>query len=129
VISYPLATNVGTGTGAALSGMTPVLGGLEGAMRLAVVVSVDAVGATPALSYQVEGSMDGTNWTALALVSMDATVASSSAAVAVPSPAAGVKSVRYIDGLDKRFFKAIRINATANTNVTNWDAELQRVDQ
>jgi hypothetical protein len=60
---------------------------------------------------------------------MDATVASSSAAVAVPSPAAGVKSVRYIDGLDKRFFKAIRINATANTNVTNWDAELQRVDQ
>jgi hypothetical protein len=101
---------------------------MEGSGRLALVVSIKTVGATPALSVALETSEDGTNWTALKLLVPD-TATAAATPFAFPTPAADKKAVCFVDGLDKRFFKMFRVNATANTNVTNWDAELQRVDQ
>lgn len=128
MLSYDLAKNVGVGTGTGLAGLQPVTDGLWGMKQACIRVIVNAAGATPALSFQVEATVDGTNWEKVALLQIDSTVAASSAAQAVTSPAAGVVTTRYIDGLDKRIYKGIRINPTANTNVTDWSAQLIRSD-
>lgn len=128
MLTYDLAKNVGTGTGTGLAGLSPVNAGLESMQKGTIYVIVNAAGVTPALSFQVEATVDGINWEKVSLLQIDASVASSSAAVAVTAPAAGVVTTRYIDGLDRRSIKGLRINPTANTNVTDWSAKLLRND-
>lgn len=113
MVSHDLAKAGSTGTGT----FTPVNGGLEMNTRLAVVVTCELAGGTPALTWTVQGSIDGVNWDTLSLLAPDASVATSNAAVATPI-ATGANTVRYIDGLNLRFFPKIRINVSANTNVT-----------
>lgn len=90
-------------------------GGVSGAQRLAVVFDVTAVGSTPTITFTVQGSMDGTNWTSLAVAQMDSSVAVSNAGITATTVS---QIVRFVDGLDKRFYDQIAVNVTANTNVT-----------
>lgn len=83
--------------------------------RVAVEFKVEAVGATPTVSWQVEGSINGTDWFSCDLIQADGTVAGSNAVVT--QTAVGTQ-IRYVDGLDKRWFSALRVRTTANTNVT-----------
>lgn len=89
--------------------------------RVEVEVVVEAVGATPSLTFQVEGLVPGGNpataadWVLLSLLQGDASVATASTPIAVS--AVGTTR-RFIDGLDKRHFDALAVNVTANTNVT-----------
>jgi hypothetical protein len=90
-------------------------GNLRGARRLAVVFKVEAVGATPTVTFTVQGSLDGTNWTTLAVAQLDSSVAVSNSPITMT--AVGLTE-RFVDGLDKRFYEFIAVNVTANTNVT-----------
>lgn len=91
------------------------------AKRIAVEVVVEAVGATPTATYTIQGLKVGgdaataSDWTDIAYVDGDATTASSKAGVVVTTVS---RTVKFIDGLDKRFFEAIAVNVSANTNVT-----------
>lgn len=90
--------------------------GLSSARRVFVRVEVTAIGATPTMTYTIQGSNDGgVTWTDIQYVSPDSSVAASKAAVVVTT----VSVAQYfIDGLDKRFFDQYAINVSANTNVT-----------
>jgi hypothetical protein len=99
-----------TGTGTGVLNHADALGG-----RVGIEFQVEAIGATPTLTFAVEGSLDGINWVTLDTVSPDATVAASNAPITVTTVS---KTWRYLDGLGLRFFSALRINVTANTNVT-----------
>jgi hypothetical protein len=113
LLSFDLAKKGSTGTGVAYA---PVGGGLERLNRLAIEVEVEAVGATPTMTYTIEGLMpDGTTWATLALVQADSTAAAATAGVTVTTVS---KTFRYVAGLDFRFVRGLRINVSANTNVT-----------
>lgn len=89
--------------------------GMDEFSHVAVVVNRTAIGATPAISWTVQGSLDGTNWTDVAYVTSDATVASSKA----PQTTATVaQTILFVDGLDKRRFTHLAVNVSANTNIT-----------
>ena len=104
---------------------------LEDATRIAVHHEVTAVGATPTMTFTIQGCPAGldptvsANWIDIAYVTGDATVAVAKTAITVTTVS---NTVRYIDGLDKRFFHAIGINVTANTNVT-YRTKLLRADR
>jgi hypothetical protein len=103
---------------------------LHDAKRLEVEFEVTAVGATPTVTWNAVGLVpDGdptvaADWITLALLQADSTVAASVAGV---TRTAVGKDRRYIDGLDKRFYDAIGIIITANTNVT-FRSKLKRQD-
>lgn len=82
---------------------------------IAVEFTVEAVGGTPTVTWQVEGSLDNTNWTTLALLSPDATVATSTAPIVATTVS---KVSRYLDGMQFRWFNQLRVRTSANTNVT-----------
>lgn len=107
--SVQLAPKLQTGTGRFSAA------GLSAVRKLMVLVSVTAIGATPTMTYTIQGSNDGTNWADLELVVADSATAASKAAVTVTT----VSVAQYfVDGLDKRFFDQYAMNVTANTNVT-----------
>lgn len=113
MLSFDLAKKGSTGTGTAFS---PVTGGLERVGRIAVEFEVEAVGATPTATFTVEGLMpDGTTWVTVALVQADSTQAASSTGVTVTAVG---KTFRFVSGVDFRFVRGLRINVSANTNVT-----------
>jgi hypothetical protein len=91
-------------------------GGLSSARRAYVRLEVTAIGATPSMTYTIQGSNDdGATWADLEYVTPDSAVAVSKAAVVVTT----VSVAQYfIDGLDKRFFDKYAINVSANLNVT-----------
>lgn len=99
--------STGTGRGSAAN--------TEDILRGEIEFQVEAVGATPAISWTVQGSADGTTWVDIAYVTQDATVAASKAA---QTGIAVAKTILFIDGLDKRFFNFIAVNVSSNTNVT-----------
>jgi hypothetical protein len=105
-----LAPKLSTGTGRFSAA------GLSSARRVYVRVEVTAVGATPTMTYTIQGSDDGgVTWQDIQYVTPDSSVAASKAAVVVTT----VSVAQYfIDGLDKRFFDQIAVNVSANTNVT-----------
>jgi hypothetical protein len=115
MISIDLATKGSTGTGLKSAQ------NLEFATVMAVEFQVEAVGGTPTVTYTVKGCPPGKdpntagNYVALAYVTENAGTASSSAAFT--TTAVG-RNVVFIDGLDRRFFIAIAVDVTANTNVT-----------
>lgn len=124
MLTYDVHTKGTTGTG------RQYIDGLSEATRLEVEFEVEAVGGTPTVTFQIEGLLPNTdptvaaNWVKLAYVTEDATVATSSAAI---TKTAVGKSRYYVDGLDKRFFRAYAVNVTANTNVT-YSSRLNRQD-
>lgn len=88
--------------------------------RAALELEVEAVGATPTITFTVKGLPVGmldiaANYVAVALDQADATVASSSAAIVVTAVG---KTRRFIAGLSTRSFDAIAVDASANTNIT-----------
>lgn len=108
--SMELAAKGSTGTGR----KSAFLGSVD-PKRIAVEVEVEAVGATPSMTFTVQGSMDGSTWTDMQYVTLDSSVAASKAGIAVTTVG---KTVVFVDGLDKRFPHFIAVNVSANTNVT-----------
>lgn len=83
--------------------------------RVGIEFEVEAVGATPTVTFTVQGSYDGVNWSDMQYVRLDSSVAASKAGVV--RTAVG-KEHLFVDGLDKRFVRFVAVNVTANTNVT-----------
>jgi hypothetical protein len=83
---------------------------------------VEAIGATPTLTYTIQGLKAGgdptvaADWADIAYVDGDATVASSKAGIVVTTQVG--RTVKFLDGMDLRFFEAVAVNVSANTNVT-----------
>jgi len=114
LITFTLANKGSTGTGTTY---TPLTGGLERCNRVGLEFEVEAVGATPTITFTIEALMaDLTTWGPLAFVTSDSSVAASNAAIG-PLTATG-KTFRYVAGLDYRFIRGLRVNVSANTNVT-----------
>jgi hypothetical protein len=88
---------------------------LSGNVKALIEFEVEAIGATPTVSFTIQGSLDGTNFFDIAYVDPDSTVAASKTAKVVTTVG---KTFVFVDGLDKRFYKRIAVNTTANTNVT-----------
>lgn len=113
MVTHILAAKGSTGTG---TNFSPLTGGAGRLNRWAIEFEVEAVGATPTATFTVEGLMpDGVTWAPVALVQADSTVAASSAGITVTTVG---KTFRYVAGLDYRFVNGLRINVSANTNVT-----------
>lgn len=75
---------------------------------------VEAVGATPTLTYRWEGSLDGTNWKPVAYITDAAdTVAATDRVVT----AVGVELLFLANPVARRY-RYFRLVVTANTNVT-----------
>lgn len=106
------AGSTGTGAGTALE-----LGELDGGSPfdqiVAVQFEVSAVGATPTATFQIEGTLDGVNWFAVARYSES----SETVDVAAVTVTAVGRTIKYID-IRKRPLLKLRVNVTANTNVT-----------
>lgn len=108
--SITLAATGSTGTG------RKAAAGFEGVNRLMIEVVVEAVGATPTMTFTIQGSTDnGATFADIAYVDPDATVASAKTAKTVTTVG---RTVLFVDGLDKRFWDQIAVNVSANTNVT-----------
>jgi hypothetical protein len=115
----PLATAV-TGTG----GQTAVpVDGYNGA-QVAEVIAVGTV-AAQAVTFQLEGSMDSSNWYIAGAQQIDATASPSRTAAGITlTPGAG--TLRHVyQVLDA--YKYLRINITANTLGTGLTASLYAV--
>jgi len=88
---------------------------------IAIEFVVEAVGATPTVTYTIQGlrpgaeSTDSAEWVDLMYLDMDSSVAASKAGIVATTVS---RVVKYLDGLDRRFFEAIAVNVSANTNVT-----------
>lgn len=115
MLSFPVHVAGTTGTGRSYIAQTGDF------TRAYVEFEVTAVGATPTVTFQVEGLMPGSdptvaaNWIKLSLLQADASVATSNAAIVTTTVG---KTQRYVDGLTQRSFDAIAVSVTANTNVT-----------
>jgi hypothetical protein len=124
ILSHDIAPKGSTGNG------TFVIRNLWDVKRAEVEFEVEAVGATPTVTFAIEGLVPGgtpataADWVVLAVIQADSTVAASNAAITVTALG---KTRRWIDGLDKRMFDAFRVNVTANTNVT-YSARLKTSD-
>lgn len=110
--SLHAAGSTGTGAGTALD-----LGALDGGsphdQLIALQFEVEAVGITPTATFQIEGTLDGTNWFAVARYSESSDTVD---ATAVTVTAVG-RTIKFID-IRKRPLLQLRVNVTANTNVT-----------
>lgn len=104
------STGVGAGTELALGELD---GGSPFDQIVAVQFEVSAVGATPTATFQIEGTLDGVNWFAVARYSESSDTVD---AAAVTVTAVG-RTIKYID-IRKRPLLRLRVNVTANTNVT-----------
>ena len=97
-----------TGTGSGTS-----VGNLAAA-DVAVGFVVEAVGATPTITFRLQGSVDGTNWS-----DVKATDAEGTSAVSHTKTSTGVVIVHPQENASPmRWFPFYRVNVTANTNVT-----------
>lgn len=113
MLSFDLFKKGSTGTGrGSVAGLENIL---PGGAKALVEFEVEAQGATPTITFTVQGSLDGTTFFDIAYVDGDATVAQSKAAKVVTTIS---KTFVFVDGLDKRFFKALAVNVSANTNTT-----------
>ncbi len=85
------------------------------ASRIMLEFIVDAIGATPTVTFTIQGSMDNVNWVDMQYVTLDSSVAASKAGIVMTTVSV---THRFVDGLDKRFPHYIAVNVSANTNVT-----------
>lgn len=81
---------------------------------LAVEFEVEAVGATPTVTWKVQGSADGTNWYDWGYI----TDASDTIATATRSMTAEGTQINFLANPVARKYKHIRVVTSANTNVT-----------
>ena len=109
--------------------------GVESARTLAIEFQVEAAGATPTVSFQVQGAVnrDAANldgqpasdvWDNLALIVSDSTTAASSAAV---TKTATGTFIYFVSGMDLRRWRKIRLVTSANTNIT-YSARLHKIE-
>lgn len=89
---------------------------------LALQFVIEAVGATPTVTFKFQGSLDGTNWYDIAYV----TDANDTVAVAALTKTATGAWVMFLDNPLARRYKFIRPVVSANTNVT-YRAEAYRI--
>lgn len=108
--------STGNVTGAAM-GINP------DAEEVAVQFVVEAVGATPTVTWKVQGSLDGSNWVDAAYI----TPASATPAVAAKTLTAVGVDIIFLDNPHVRQYKFLRLVVTANTNVT-YRCELYLTD-
>lgn len=80
---------------------------------------VEAVGATPTVTFKFQGSLDNVNWYDILYV----TDGSDTASAATRAVTAVGASLAYLDNSQVRQYKFFRCVTTANTNVT-YHAEL-----
>jgi len=104
-------TLAATGSVGVLTGETDRLP--EDADKLAVQLVVEAVGATPTISWKLQLSIDGQNWSDARYI----TDASETAAVAVVTRTAAGQDTIFVL-LGDRGWRFFRLVVTANTNVT-----------
>jgi hypothetical protein len=109
-----------------------------GAQKLAFLLAIEAAGATPALSWRVQGSMDGdqasdaaANWVDLALITAASDSVAAIPIVVNPAPA-GTSSVAWLSGggatsanrAPSRFVRRVRVITSATVNMTGYRVEL-----
>lgn len=82
--------------------------------RAAMQFLVEAIGATPTVTFDWQGSVDGVNWTSIRYTT-DITDAPAQGARAVTTQAAFPEWMYDQAG---RFYRKFRVVVTANTNVT-----------
>lgn len=75
---------------------------------------VEAVGATPTVTYKFQGSIDNVNWYDLGYV----TDASDTIAVATRTATAVGAQVEFLSNPEARQYQFFRVVTTSNTNVT-----------
>lgn len=85
----------------------------QGWRSLALEFVIEAVGATPTVTFKLQGSFDGVNWFDLILVP-----ANSDTAAVSPAQTAVGDFVNYVDLVGGRFVNQVRLVTSANTNVT-----------
>lgn len=87
------------------------------AKAVALEFNVEAVGATPTVTYALQGSLQDTpganDWESIALIPAGSDTAASTRVVT----AAG-RTINHVSQAPSRFFKKFRLVTTANTNVT-----------
>lgn len=108
VVSLAPAGSTGNITGAAVSmadDMYPVI---------AFQFVVEAVGATPTVTFKFQGTLDGTNWYDVGYI----TDSSDSISQSTRTVTATGASIEYVSNPVARRFNQYRVVTTANTNVT-----------
>jgi len=81
---------------------------------VAFVFEVEAIGATPTVTYKWQGSMQGVNWFDIAYI----TDASAVEAVAAKVRTTVGADVQFLSQPQARIYKFYRLVVSANTNVT-----------
>lgn len=76
-----------------------------------VAIDVSAVGATPSATLKIEGSLDGSKWFS---VPYRTPASDTSSNANLTLTATGL----YVYYLDPKYVRFVRVNCTANTNVT-----------
>jgi len=120
VIAHRLAASGSTGNNthsAITTGRAPA--------ELAAVLDVEAVGATPQLTWKLQGSLDGSSWEDVLYLTPSSDT--SAAAAIVQNPTAVRKYYLWVSNPGVRFYTFFRLVTTANTNTT-YGAFLYLVD-
>jgi len=81
---------------------------------VAFLFEVEAVGATPTVSWKIQGSLDGSNWHDLGYI----TDASDTVATATRAATAVGAQVSFLSNPVARKYNHFRLVTSANTNVT-----------
>lgn len=83
-------------------------------LRAALQFLVEVIGATPTVTFDWQGSLDGQNWVSIRYTTdLVDTVAQGARAVTVLGP-----NLEWMYDQAGRFFRRFRVVVTANTNVT-----------
>lgn len=90
---------------------------VPGHEAIAFQIVAEAVGATPTITWKIQGSLDGTEWYDLAYVT-DASDTAATAARTFASPAANDGQIVWLSNPVARKFEQFRAVTSANTNVT-----------
>lgn len=89
--------------------------GFGPAKRIAVEFEVEAVGATPTVTFKIQGALGDEDLSDLQYVKADSSTAAAKTGIAVTAVG---KTVVFVDGLDKRLLDRIAVVTSSNTNVT-----------
>ncbi|HEY6019306.1 MAG TPA: hypothetical protein VIY48_05195 [Candidatus Paceibacterota bacterium] len=81
--------------------------------RIGIAFVIEAVGATPTVTFAINGSQDGVNWVTAAIVA-----AATPGTVATTSGALTTVGQFHFFLPDPTFYKYLRVVSSANTNVT-----------
>lgn len=102
-------------TGSTSNNTHPGVGVSAGATRVAVQLVVEAIGATPTITWKVQGSLDGTNWYDVEYVSDSSDTGAASTRTATTVSA----QTEWLDlAGGSRFYSQYRLVTSLNTNVT-----------